>query len=72
MKVGKIKVDTLGAQTLVIPEVDKTPKSDICLERTIKYKCNKRSSTKRVNYVKTSKKGPKMFPVEATEKIKPL
>ena len=70
MKIGTIKADTPEAHLHVIPEVEKTPKSDIGVERTSTHKYNTRSSTKRVNHVTTFKNAPKMFPVEATEKIK--
>ena len=54
----------------MIPEVDKTPKSDIIVERTSINKYNTISRTKRVNYVTAFKNSPKMFQVDATEKIR--
>ena len=53
----------------VIPEVDKTPKIDTRVEITITNKYNTRSSTKRINHVITFENSPKMFQVDATEKI---
>ena len=40
------------------------------MEITSTHKYNTKSSTKRVNHVTTLKNSPKMFPVEAKEKIK--
>ena len=70
IKGGKIKVDTPEAQLHVIPEVEKSSKSDIIVEITITHKYNNRSSTKRVDHATTFKNEPKMFQVEAMEKIK--
>ena len=67
MKIGTIKIDTPEAQPRVIPEVDKTPKSDIIVYRTSTHKYNTISITKRVNLVTTFKNAP-VFSVEATEK----
>ena len=61
-------MDKPEAQTRVIPEVEKTPKRDIREERTSTHKYNTRSSTKRVNHMRTFKNPPNMFQVEATEK----
>ena len=54
----------------VIPEMEKTPKSDIVMEITSTHKYNTRSSTKRVNHVTTFKNAPKMFQEDTTGKIK--
>ena len=70
IKIGKIKVDTPGAQPHVIPEVGEIPKSDIRMERTGIHKYNTRSSTKRVNHVTTFKNAPKIFQEEAKENIR--
>ena len=70
MKIGRIKLDIPDAQPHVIPEVGKTPKSGIRMERTSTHKYNTRSNTKRVNHVTSFKNSPKMFQEDATEKIK--
>ena len=70
MEIGKIEADTSEAHTCVNPEVDKTPKCDIILERTSTHKYNTISSTKGVNHVTTFKNASKMFQEDATEKIK--
>ena len=66
MEIGKIEVDTSEAQTCLNPEVDKTPKCDIILERTSTHKYNTISSTKIVNYVTTFKNLPKILKVGET------
>ena len=70
MKIAKIKADTPEAQNHAIPELEKTLKGDIKLERTSTLKYHTRSSTKRVNHMRTFKKIPKMFQVDARGKIK--
>ena len=70
MKTGKVKAYTPESQTHMIPEVYKTPKRDVIVERTSTHKYNTISSTNRVNHVTTFKNAPKMFQVEATERIK--
>ena len=70
MKIGTIKADTPKSQPHDILEVGKTTKSVIRVEITSTYKYNTRSSTKRVNHVTNFKNAPKMFPLEATEKIR--
>ena len=69
MRIGKIKADTPEPHPHFIPEVDKIPKSDIIVERTVTHKYNTRSSTKRVNHVKTFKNALNMFKMYAAEKI---
>ena len=61
LKVGERKVNTLYAQPYVIPEVGKTLKSDIRMERTSTHKYNMRSIIYRVNHVTTFKNAPKCF-----------
>ena len=70
MKIGEIKENKPEAQPRVIPEVKKTPKSDIIVKIIITHRYNTSSSTKIVNHVTTFKNAPKMFQVDATEKIK--
>ena len=69
MKMRKIKADIPESQPHVIPKVEKISKSYLIVERTRTHKYNTRSSTNRINYVKTFKNAPKMFPLAATEKI---
>ena len=54
----------------MIPEVEKTPKGDIRVEITSNQKYNTTSITKIFNHVTTYKNAPKMFQVDAMEKIK--
>ena len=70
MKTVKIKADTPEAQPHVLPESDKIPKRDIIIVKTITHNYNTRSRPKRVNHVETFKNAPKMFQVEAMEKVK--
>ena len=70
MKIEEIKVDAPEAQSHVIPEVYKTPKSDIRVGKSSTHKYNTRLSTKRINHVTTFKNATKMFKMEETEKIK--
>ena len=65
----KKKWDTPEAQSHVIPEVGKTQKSDISMERNGPHKYNTRSSTNRVSHVKTFKTAPNMIKTDAAEKI---
>ena len=68
MRIGRIKADTPDPQTNVIPEVEKTSKSDTIVKRTGTHKYKTRSSTKRVNHVTTFKNSPNMFKIDAAEK----
>ena len=56
------------AQPHVIPEVEKSQKIDISMERNGPHKYNTRSSTKRVNHVTTFKTAQNMFIIDAAEK----
>ena len=69
MRIEGGKVDKPEAQSHVIPEVGKTSKSDISMERKSPHKYNIRSSTNRVNHVTTFKTAPNMFKIDAAEKI---
>ena len=69
MRIEGGKVDKPEAQSHVIPEVGKTSKSDISMERKSPHKYNIRSSTNRVNHVTTFKTAPNMFKTDAAEKI---
>ena len=53
----------------MIPEVEKPQKSYISEERNIPHKYITRSSTKRVNHVKTFKTTPNMFKTDVIENI---
>ena len=70
MRIGKRKADTPEPQPFVIPEVYKTPKTDIRVEITSTHKYNTMSITKIVNHVTTFKSAPKMFKMDAAEKNK--
>ena len=63
-------MDTAKAQPRVTPVLEKPQKSNNGMERNGQYKYNTISSTNRVNHVTTFKNAPKMFQVEATERIK--
>ena len=65
MKIGEIKANKPKFQPRVIPEVEKTPKIDIIVERTSTHKHNARSSTKRVNHVIAFKNAHNMFQIDA-------
>ena len=66
MTIKKLKPNTSEPQLRVIPEVEKTSKNDIIVERTITHKNNTRSITKRFNNMTTFRNSPKMFLLEAT------
>ena len=70
MEIGKIKADNTGVWPQNIPEVIQTPKKSIRLEITSTHKYNTRSSINRGNNMTAFKNVPKMFQVDATEKIK--
>ena len=65
-----MKVDTPEPQHHAIPGVEKPPKIDTRVGKTGTYKYITRSSTKRVNHVKTFNNPPNMFKIDAPEKIK--
>ena len=68
MKIEKIRSNTTEPQPHVIPEVEKTPKSDIRLKITSTKQYNTRSITNKIKYVTTFKNAPNMFKMDATEK----
>ena len=70
MKIGKIKANTLEAHPHVILEVWEIPKSDIRVEIISTHKYNTISITKRVNHLTNFKNAPKIFKMDATEKLK--
>ena len=62
-------MNTTEVQPHVILEMEKQQESDIKMKRNGPYKYNNRSSTKRVNHVKTLKTAPNMFKIDAAEKL---
>ena len=66
----KIKADTPEPHPQVIPEVDKTPRSDTRVEITSTQKYNTRSSTNRFNHATTFKNAPSMCKMDTEEIIK--
>ena len=61
MIIEEIKVDTSETHPHVIPEVEKSQKIDILMERTGKHKYNNRSRTNRVNHVTIFNNALNMF-----------
>ena len=62
-------MDTPEVQTHVIPEMEKTRRDKIIMDRNGSHKYNTRSSTKKVNHVTTFKTAPNMFKMDAEEKM---